>query len=242
MLFELEQTNDLFTPTISRGGVNEVNPVLTSSQVCHHDENEIDLSDEDLIELVSLNHSYNNSDEQQDLFSTFNLPVLDELNRADSTFDGIQIEKYITQDSFPSTTMPMTDVAVSDDSTFYTVEDSNSSTSVWVANECTVESESPGDVTVPLTPPLSPRASTKRRQLTTNERKLRKKGQNKTAAEKYRLKKRSEKCDLITRHTDLKNQNQELKFQLENLTFQLEQFKQLFVDVLQIPIPSNSSQ
>lgn len=50
------------------------------------------------------------------------------------------------------------------------------------------------------------------------------------------------KSDLITRHTELKSQNQELKFQLENLTFQLEQFKQLFADVLQIPIPSNQTQ
>jgi hypothetical protein len=88
---------------------------------------------------------------------------------------------------------------------------------------------------------MSNKGSTKKRSFSTIERKLRKKDQNKTAAEKYRLKKRSERNELITRHTNLKNQNRELKFEMENLTFQLEQFKQLFVDVLQIPIPSTIS-
>jgi len=74
--------------------------------------------------------------------------------------------------------------------------------------------------------------------LSTTERKLRKKDQNKTAAEKYRFKKRTERNELITRHLQLKTQNQELKFEFENLTYRLEQFKNLFTDVLQIPIPS----
>lgn len=246
MFFELEHTIELLTPTITHTGVSELNPLLTSHQVCHLDDNEIDFNGEHLTKLVSINHSHDDSDEQhqeqEDLFSTFDLPVLNELNRTDSTFDGIQIEKYLTQGSFTSVAMNTVDVSNSEDSTFYPVEDSNSSTQIWVGNECTVESQSPNEMNVPLTPPLSPRTSTKRRQLTTIERKIRKKDQNKTAAEKYRLKKRNEKCDLMTRHTELKSQNQELKFQLETVTFQLEQFKQLFVDVLQIPIPSNQTQ
>jgi hypothetical protein len=138
-----------------------------------------------------------------------------------------------------------------DDSTFYPVEDdSTSSTSLWVGEECIVESKASADMMVPPSPPLSStssspsmsnKGSTKKRSFSTIERKLRKKDQNKTAAEKYRLKKRSERNELITRHTNLKNQNRELKFEMENLTFQLEQFKQLFVDVLQIPIPSTIS-
>lgn len=85
------------------------------------------------------------------------------------------------------------------------------------------------------------RRSTKKAQLSTAERKLRKKGQNKTAAEKYRIKKKAERMELMTRFTDLKNQNHELKFQAQSLAHRLEQFKQLFVDVLQIPIPANKS-
>lgn len=190
MLFELEHTNELFTPTITHTGVNEPNPLLTSSQICHLDENDIDFVDEPLTELVNLNQS----DEQQDLFTTFDFPVLNELNRTDSTFDGVQIEKYITQGSLTSAPMPVADVSASDDSTFYPIEDSNSSTQIWVGNECTVGSQSSNDMAaVPLTPPLSPRVSTKRRSLTAVERKVRKKDQNKTAAEKYRLKKRNEK-------------------------------------------------
>ena len=83
------------------------------------------------------------------------------------------------------------------------------------------------------------RRSTKKSTLSSTERKLRKKDQNKTAAEKYRLKKKDERSQLMTRFTDLKSQNHELKFKLQSLTNRLEQFKQLFVDVLQIPIPSN---
>lgn len=81
MLFELEHTNELFTPTITHTGVNEANPLLTSREVCHLDENDIDFADEHLTELVNLSQSHDNSDEQQDLFTTFDFPVLNELNR-----------------------------------------------------------------------------------------------------------------------------------------------------------------
>ena len=132
------------------------------------------------------------------------------------------------------------------DPTFYPVdEDSTSSTLLWVGEECTIESR---DMLVPPSPPLSSSASSpasvskteipRKKSFSTVERKLRKKDQNKNAAEKYRLKKRNERNELIARHSELKNQNQELKFEMNNLTFKLEQFKQLFVDVLQIPLPS----
>ena len=86
-----------------------------------------------------------------------------------------------------------------DDSTFYpTEDDSTSSTFLWVGEECTVESKASGDMAVPPSPPLSSASSpasvshrgpTKKRSFSTIERKLRKKDQNKSAAEKYRLKK-----------------------------------------------------
>lgn len=138
----------------------------------------------------------------------------------------------------------------SDDSTFYAVDDSTASTPLWIGEECVVETKILGDMAVPFSPPLSStscspsntrKESTKKRSLSTTERKLRKKDQNKSAAEKYRLKKRAERDEIISRHTTLKNQNRELKFELDNVSFQLEQFKQLFVDILQIPIPSTVS-
>ena len=95
------------------------------------------------------------------------------------------------------------------------------------------------DMVVPPSPPLStatasPAPSTKKSKLSTIDRKLRKKDQNKTAAEKYRVKKKSERHFLLDRHAALKNTNRELKLELENLTFRVEKFKQLFVDLLQI--------
>ena len=149
--------------------------------------------------------------------------------------------------SLPSPPLDGPNTSVSDDSTFYPIDDS---TSLWVGEECTIESNKPEDMIVPPSPPLSSIASfpagtreksTRKSHLSMTERKLRKKDQNKSAAEKYRFKKRVERDELISRHTNLKNQNQELKYEFENLKFQLEQFKTLFVDVLQIPIPSNKS-
>jgi hypothetical protein len=98
---------------------------------------------------------------------------------------------------------------------------------------------------VPPSPPLSsssssPAPSTKKTKLSTIERKLRKKDQNKTAAEKYRIKKKSERHLLLDRHLKLKNTNKDLKLELENLTFRVEKFKQLFVDLLQIQLPTSN--
>ena len=63
---------------------------------------------------------------------------------------------------------------------------------------------------------------------------MRKKSQNKTAAEKYRKKKQSERNLLLDQHIKLKTTNQELRIELDNLTYRVEQFKKLFVDLLQI--------
>jgi len=94
------------------------------------------------------------------------------------------------------------------------------------------------DMSVPLSPPLSsigssPAPLIKKRKLSTVERKLRKKGQNKTAAEKYRIKKKSERNQLLDRYSKLKTMNKELKSELENFTYRVQQFKQLFNDLVQ---------
>lgn len=122
----------------------------------------------------------------------------------------------------------------------------------WMGDECTVgsESEQANDMTVPPSPSISSESSfasttkqrsTRKTHLTTIERKSRKKDQNKAAAEKYRKKKQAEKAELQARYTNLKGQNQELKMQLDSLSLRLESFKQLFVDLVQLPIPSNQT-
>lgn len=94
---------------------------------------------------------------------------------------------------------------------------------------------------VPPSPSLSSTNSSpapaKKTKLSVNERKLRKKDQNKTAAEKYRLKKKSERHQLLDRQLKLKNQNTELKSELENLTYRVQQFKKLFSELVQIESP-----
>jgi hypothetical protein len=153
--------------------------------------------------------------------------------------DVLQLNKYLTQTSFPSPPMDIYNSSMADDSI--------STAFQWVGQECTVESPNTEDMMVPPSPSLSSASSSpsvsrpkskKKSSLSTTERKLRKKDQNKTAAEKYRLKKRAERDELITRHSDLKNQNRELKFELEKISNQVEQIKQLFFDVLEIPMPS----
>lgn len=243
MLFDFNQPTGLLTPTINYGGVNRTNPILTSNNIFQLDEN-----DDHFPSLTPKNNEYNlttkdntnensdNNQEQDDLFSTFDFSVLSELDKTELQIDDLQFEKYLTQSSYPSPATDIHNSFLSDDST-----------SPWIAAECTIESENMEDMMVPPSPSLSStsrspltaeKRSTKKGSISVADRKLRKKDQNKTAAEKYRLKKREERNELIARHLDLKNQNKELKFEFENLTFRMEQFKQLFVDVLQIPIPS----
>jgi cyclic AMP-dependent transcription factor ATF-4 len=244
MHFEFNQPGDLLTPTINDGGVNR-NPIFSSSDFFQLDENDIHLSSvpskKNEYELAAKDNINENSDNneqhqlQEDLFSTFDLPVLSELDAADLQIDGLQLEKYISQSSFSSFQTDIDNSLISDDSTF-----------PWIGNECTIESQNIEDMTVPPSPSLSldssssstSKRSTKKTNLSIVDRKLRKKDQNRTAAEKYRLKKKTEQNGLMAQYLNLKNQNKELKFEYENMTFRLEQLKQLFVDILQIPTPS----
>ncbi|CAF0769698.1 unnamed protein product [Adineta ricciae] len=246
MLFEINQPTDLMTPTIVPNGMVKVNPLFTSNGVLPTEENDTQFplitSETNEYNLVTTDNTTENNDNNQnnyDLLSSFDFPVLTEL-------EDLQFEKYLSHTSYPTNTIDLQPLSNSDESTFYAVDDS---TSPWLGGECTVGSESAvEDMEVPPSPVFSTTSGsssviekrvTKKRAFSTTERKLRKKDQNKAAAEKYRLKKKSERDELVSRHAGLKSQNQELKFQLDNLTFRLEQFKQLFVDVLQIPIPTS---
>jgi len=120
------------------------------------------------------------------------------------------------------------------DSPLSNVED-KSSAFPWIGDEYTRNT----DMVVPPSPPLSsigssPASVIKKSKLSVVERILRKKDQNKTAAEKYRIKKKSERHKLLDRHLHLKNSNKVLKLELENLTYRVKHIKQLFVDLLQI--------
>jgi len=233
------------TPTINPNGLVKVNPLLTSNGVFLLEENDIQFpsltSNINEYNLVTKDNTIENNDNNQlnyDILSSFDFPVLTEL-------EDVQYGKYLSQTSYATNAIDVQPLSNSDDSKFYPVDDD---TSPWIGGECTVGSESAmEDMAVPPSPVPSTTSDsssvvekrvTKKRAFSTTERKLRKKDQNKTAAEKYRLKKKQERDELVARHANLKNQNQELKFQLDNLTFRLDQFKQLFVDVLQIPIPS----
>ncbi|CAF1005259.1 unnamed protein product [Rotaria sordida] len=248
MHFEYPQPGELLTPTINDGGgVNSINPILTSNDLFSFDDNDVCFSsvsskknEYELLSKDNINENNDNNEHQQyDLFSTFEFPVLSELDKTELQMDLLEFDKYTSQSSIPCSQIDVLNSSISDDSIF-----------PWIGEECTVESEKTDDMTVPsspsmssdsLSPGIARKKSTKKTSLSAMERKLKKKGQNKTAAEKYRKKKQAERSELMTRYSNLKSHNQELKYKFENLTFRLENFKQLFVDVLQIPIPSKES-
>jgi len=227
MLFEQHQSQDLLTPSINDGGVHKLSSSLTSLDFYLLDDIEAYLpppvqSKTDKHDLINdTNDDY--SQHSEDLFAGFDFSDFDEKSDFVSsiTIDDLDIEQWITQSAFPS---PPMDTSASPLST---IEETSSTT-----YECQ-------DMIVPLSPSSSsasssPAPTTKKAKLSTVERKLRKKDQNKTAAEKYRMKKKSERHCLLDRHAQLKSVNRDLKLELENLAFRVEKFKQLFVDLLQI--------
>ncbi|CAF3066126.1 unnamed protein product [Rotaria socialis] len=246
MQFPFNQTGDLLTPNIKDVCVTRVNSILASSDAFSLDDNDIHFSSlllksNEYTFPPTKDNNYENNDnneqqQQYDLFSTFEFPVLSELDKTDLQMEFSEFEKYLTQSSIPCSETDVHDSSISNDPT------------LWVGEECTIDSESRSDMMVPPSPSISlssesssTHKSTKKTSLTIIERKLRKKDQNKSAAEKYRKKKQVERSELLARHAALKSQNQELKFELDNLTYRLESFKQLFVDVLQVKVPLNES-
>jgi hypothetical protein len=232
MLFEQYPPQDLLIPSINDGGINKLKSSLTSLDFyllddidaylspIHSNTNTNDLNNDSLNE---------NSQPQEDFFPDFDFSDINNLEEKSDfiPLDEIELEKWISQSSFPSPPMD------TDNSPLSQVEDASSTLS-WFGDEYPINT----DMIVPLSPPLSassssPGSITKKTKLSPGERRLRKKGQNKTAAEKYRIKKKSERNQLLDRHLKLKTLNKELKSELENLTYRIQQFKQLFNEFVQ---------
>ena len=249
MLFEQYPPQNLLTPSINDGGVNKLKSSLTSLDFyllddidaylspIHSNANTNDLNNDSLNEK---------SQHQDDFFPDFDFSDINNLEEKSGKIisrilhlnptnlpidfiplDELELEKWITQSSFPSPPMDTNSSPLSQ------IEDASSTLS-WLGEEYPINT----DMIVPLSPPLSASSSSsassiKKTKLSPVERRLRKKGQNKTAAEKYRIKKKSERNQLLDRHSKLQGINKELKSELENLTYRVQQFKQLFNDFVQ---------
>jgi hypothetical protein len=85
MLFDFEQPEELMTPIINHGGVSQVNPILTSSDIASLDDHDVYFSSipskKNECTLTTKDTPNENNEQQDDLFSTFDFPVLSELSR-----------------------------------------------------------------------------------------------------------------------------------------------------------------
>jgi len=232
MLFEQYFQPDLLTPTINDGGVNKLSSSLTSLDFYLLDDIDAYLppppvqSKKNKNEIID-ESDYDNSQHHDEFFSEFDFTNFEE--NSDFLIDSIQIdeleiEKWISQSSFPSPPMDIYNSPIS------SIENT-SSTFPYTGDEYSINT----DMVVPPSPPLSstsssPAPTIKKSKLSVVERKIRKKTQNKTAAEKYRIRKKSERAHLHDRHMELKTLNKELRLELDGLTFRVQQFKQLFAE------------
>lgn len=252
MLFDQQE---LQTPIIGNdGGCSIANPLLSSLDFLLLDDIDLYLpsvyskKNKNEYPIENNEHDESNSSyeqQHQELFSDLDFAAFDEksqlLGNTITIDDALELEKWISTSAFPSPPMDIGQSPSTEDST------SSSSTIPWVGEECTIQSVT-SDMTVPLSPaqstvsfspaPMATKKSSKRSGLTNMERKLRKKDQNKNAAEKYRIKKKSEKNTVADRHAKLKVANRDLKLEAENLSFRIKQLKDLFVDILQVQLPS----
>jgi len=243
MLFEQYSSQDLLTPSINDGGVNKLNSSLTALDFYLLDDIDAYLSPTDLKKPKHdlINNSFDDNNQyQEDFFSSFDFSELNDVEEKSDflsnsiSIDDLDLEKWISQSSFPSPPMETTSPSISN------VEDT-SLTFPSIYDEYSKNI----DMVVPPSPPLSsigssPAPIIKKPKLSVVERKLRKKDQNKTAAEKYRIKKKSERHTLLDQHLQLKKSNTALKLELENLSYRVQHIKQLFVDLLKID-PSSIS-
>lgn len=87
----------------------------------------------------------------------------------------------------------------------------------------------------PLTPPPPPKVKLPKKpgKLTAKDRKLRKKSQNKTAALRYRQKKKDELEDLLQKEKLLESKNNELKKEVDGLVNEIRYLNKLWSDVCQ---------
>jgi hypothetical protein len=240
MFHEQYYPQDLLTPAINDGGVNKLNSSLTSLDFYLLDDIDayLPLVQSKKTKNDLINDSNNdNSQHEEELFPEFDFLDFDNSEEKSEFLDNsipideLEIEKWISLSCFPSPPMNTNNFSTED----------TLSTSPWSAGEYTMNS----DMVVPPSPPLSstsssPAPSLKKPKLSAGERRLRKKGQNKSAAEKYRIKKKSERQVLLDRHSHLRSINKDLKLEFENLTFRVQKLKELFVDLLQIDIPTSN--
>jgi len=193
MLFEQYHPQDLLAPSINDGGVNKLDSSLTSLDFYLLEDIDAYLSPiqskKSKNDLINDNIN-DNSQFQEEFFPDFDFsdfPNFDEKSdffENPITIDDLDLEKWISQSSFPSPPMDTNNSPLS------SVEDT-SSTLPWIGDEFTINT----DMVVPLSPPLSstgssPAAEMKKPKLSIIERRLRKKDQNKSAAEKYLVKKK----------------------------------------------------
>ena len=80
----------------------------------------------------------------------------------------------------------------------------------------------------------SPKSKTTSPKTKITDRKLRKKEQNKTAALRYRLKKRAEQDQFVDETTQLEKRNQELKDKVEQMTREIGYLKDLMQEVYKV--------
>ena len=233
MLYEQYQSLGLPCPSIDDGGVSKLNSSLSSLDFYLLDDIDTYLpslhSEKPKIDLI--NDSINDNSVYQlpdDFFSDIDLSDLTQFSEISEEID---IEKWISEASFPS---PQMDATNSCDSLFNEQYPINTDMIVPAASPPSLSSSSSSSLPSPSSSiSSSPGPSLKRTKLSTIERKLRKKDQNKTAAEKYRFKKKSERTELLDRQAKLKRINKELKSELEDLSYRVQKFKQLFAEFVQ---------
>jgi len=150
MLFEQHQPQDLLTPTIHDGGVHKLNSSLTSLDFYLLDDIDAYLPSihSEAAKNDLINNSFNdNSQHQEDFFSDFDFPDLNHFEEKSDfiLLDELDIEKWISQSSFPSPPMDTTN-----NSPLTSVEDTSSTLS-WIGEEYPINI----DMVVPPSPPLS---------------------------------------------------------------------------------------
>jgi len=239
MLFEQYAYPDYLPPSIEDGGISKFNSSFTSLDFYLLDDIDTYLppihSEKTKNDLI--NDSTNDNSAYQlpdDFFSDIDLSELSHFDEKSEhlPIDELDIEKWISEVSFPSPPMDTISSSISN------IEDTSSLFSEQYPINTEMTAPSPPSSTSSSPSPSStssssPEPSFKRTKLSTVERKLRKKGQNKTAAEKYRVKKKSERHQLLDRHAKLQARNKGLKLELEDLTYRVQQFKQLFANLVQ---------
>jgi len=150
MLFEQYHSQDLLTPSINDGGVNKLNSSLTSLDFYLLDDIDAYLSPVHLKKnkndiINDINND--NSQYQEEFFPDFDLNCFDEKSEfltSSISIDELDLEKWISQSSFPSPPMDVNNSPLSN------IEDASCTLS-WMDDEYSINT----DMVLPPSPPLS---------------------------------------------------------------------------------------